>query len=190
MKLKEILAILKTKYPDIDVEADAVFVKNCLKNPIQKPTEKIQIYTDGSCHGNPSEKAGWGVWIPALNKEMYGSANCMSTSNRMELTAMIKALEWVLADSSEMPTRVYIIHTDSEYTYNALTRDIPVWKKKGWKKANRQPVKNLEYMTRLDGLMGDLLSKRIDYTIRWIKAHSTSADNNHADALANKGSSA
>jgi ribonuclease HI len=131
---------------------------------------KIIIYTDGGCRGNPGI-GGWGVFLSFQGKEkkIYGSEK-ETTNNRMELTAAIKALECIKKD---IPI---IIYTDSKYVLEGITKWIFGWKKKNWKK-----VKNIDLWQQLD-----ILNQKFNVDWQWVKGHSGNAGNDIADALANQ----
>jgi ribonuclease HI len=138
--------------------------------------DDIVIYTDGACKGNPGP-GGWGAWLRAgaHEKELWGG-EALTTNNRMELTAVIEALS-----SLKRPSRV-IVHTDSEYVRNGITSWIHGWKARGWKTADRKPVKNIDLWQRLDALRGQ---HQVDW--RWVRGHAGDPGNERADALANRG---
>ena len=126
------------------------------------------IYTDGSCHGNPG-KGGWALYCPETGLENWGSEE-RTTNNRMELTAIIHAME--------VPGVTKII-TDSDYCLKGCTKWIRGWVKKGWKTASGSDVKNDELWKRILELDPDRLE------FQWVKAHDLSEHNNHVDKLAN-----
>lgn len=137
-------------------------------------TKRVEIYTDGACRGNP----GPGGWAATLElgehlRELSG-AEAATTNNRMELTAVIRALE-ALKRSSPL-----IIHTDSEYVRRGITEWIQGWKARGWKTADKKPVKNRDLWERLDEL-----SQQHDIEWRWVKGHSGVPGNERVDQLAN-----
>ncbi len=138
--------------------------------------QRVTIYTDGACKGNPGP-GGWGALLVAgaREKELCGGEP-MTTNNRMELTAVIRALE-ALRRASEVD-----LYTDSQYVKNGIETWIHAWKKNGWKTAERKPVKNVELWEELDAL-------RARHSIRWhwVKGHSDHPGNTRADALANRG---
>ena len=138
--------------------------------------EAIAIYTDGACKGNPGV-GGWGALLVhgGHEKELYGGEPA-TTNNRMELTAVIRALEAV---TRPLPL---VVHTDSQYVQKGITEWLPGWKRKGWKTADGKPVKNLDLWQRLDQLSA---RHRIDW--RWVRGHSGHAGNERADRLANRG---
>jgi ribonuclease HI len=141
---------------------------------IKRP--KVTIYTDGACRGNPGP-GGWGAWLRSADheKELFGGER-LTTNNRMELTAVIEAL------ASLRRTCDVVIYTDSEYVRKGITEWIHNWKQRGWKTADRKPVKNAELWQRLDA-QRDL--HHVEW--RWVRGHSGDPGNEHADALANRG---
>jgi ribonuclease HI len=136
----------------------------------------ITIYTDGACKGNPGP-GGWGVWLQSgvHEKELWGGEP-LTTNNRMELTAVIEAL-----GALKRASRVEL-HTDSEYVRQGITSWIHNWKQRGWKTADRKPVKNIDLWQRLDALTN---AHHIEW--RWVKGHAGDPGNERADALANRG---
>lgn len=137
---------------------------------------KVEIYTDGACRGNPGP-GGWGALLRAGDheKELYGGET-NTTNNRMELTAAIRALE-----ALKRPCEA-VITTDSEYLRKGISEWLPGWKRRGWRTADNKPLKNLELWQRLEQVAAP---HRIEW--RWIKGHAGHADNERADALANRG---
>jgi|TARA_X000000368_G_scaffold116441_1_gene90791 ribonuclease HI len=133
----------------------------------------IEVYTDGSCLGNP----GKGGWAFLVNNEGVISSrsgySIKATNNQMELTAAIKAIEF-LVNHKEMS-----IYTDSNYLKNGITLWVTNWKKNNWKTASKNPVKNKELWERLDQLN---YLKKIKW--KWVKAHDTNKLNNEVDLLA------
>jgi ribonuclease HI len=136
----------------------------------------ITIYTDGACKGNPGP-GGWGAWLKAgsRERELWGGEK-LTTNNRMELTAVIEALA-----ALKRTSRVEL-QTDSEYVRQGITTWIHNWKQRGWKTADKKPVKNIDLWQRLDALAS---AHRIDW--RWVKGHAGDPGNERADALANRG---
>ncbi|WP_305908959.1 ribonuclease HI [Methylomarinum sp. Ch1-1] len=139
-------------------------------------TETVIIYTDGACRGNPGP-GGWGVYLSykGTEKELYGG-EAETTNNRMELMAAIQGLE-----ALKRPCRVKL-NTDSKYVLQGITEWMANWKKRGWKTASKQPVKNVDLWRRLDKA---LLQHEVEWI--WIKGHSGNHGNEKADSLANKG---
>jgi len=139
---------------------------------------KVVIYTDGACKGNPGP-GGWGVWMRygQHERELFGGER-LTTNNRMELMAVIQALT-----ALSRPCDV-TIHTDSEYVRKGITEWIHGWKQRGWKTADKKPVKNQELWQRLEALSQ---LHRVDW--RWVKGHAGDPGNERADALANQGCS-
>ena len=139
-------------------------------------TAPVEIFSDGACKGNPGP-GGWGALLRfgAHEKELCGG-EAHTTNNRMELMAVIQALE---ALKRPVPVRVV---TDSQYLRQGITQLLPRWKRNGWQTANRQPVKNQDLWERLDRALGD---HQIEW--RWVKGHAGHPENERADALANRG---
>ena len=135
----------------------------------------VEIYTDGACRGNPGP-GGWGALLSSgeHEKELSG-AEPQTTNNRMELTAVIRALE-----ALKRPTEARI-YTDSEYVRRGITEWVKNWKARGWKTADRKPVKNQDLWERLDALAA---GHKIDW--RWVKGHSGVPGNERVDRLANQ----
>ncbi|CAN5706796.1 ribonuclease HI [soil metagenome] len=138
--------------------------------------DKINIYTDGACKGNPGI-GGWGALLVSgtKEKELFGGEK-ESTNNRMELMAVIQALG-VLKRPCEI-----VLHTDSQYVLKGITEWIQGWKAKGWKTAARTPVKNVDLWQALDQAR---TTHKIEW--KWVKGHSGHDGNERADQLANRG---
>ena len=136
----------------------------------------IRIYTDGACRGNPGP-GGWGALILKDNEEikLNGGQN-VTTNNQMELTAVIKALNF-FSESNEIE-----IFTDSKYVMDGITDYIKKWKVNGWKTASKKPVKNSDLWKQLDEL-----SAQHSISWNWVKGHSGHRENDIADELANLG---
>jgi ribonuclease HI len=134
------------------------------------------IYTDGACRGNPGP-GGWGALLNwnGKQKELCGGES-PTTNNRMELTAAIRALE-----SLREPCSV-ALHTDSTYVMQGLTSWLPGWKARGWKTADRKPVKNQDLWQQLDAAC-----QRHTIVWTWVKGHAGDPGNEAADRLANQG---
>jgi ribonuclease HI len=139
-------------------------------------TDKVVIYTDGACKGNPGP-GGWGAWVRwgGHEKELFGG-DPLTTNNRMELTAVIEALASL---KRRMPVAIY---TDSEYVKNGMTTWIHGWKTRGWRTADKKPVKNIELWQRLDALVAEH-----EVQWHWVRGHTGDPGNERADALANRG---
>ena len=138
--------------------------------------EKIIIYTDGACKGNPGP-GGWGVLILLENEQIELSGGSKeTTNNQMELTAVIKALNFF-----EKKIKVDL-YTDSKYVMAGITDYIKKWKNNGWQTANKKPVKNMNLWKILDEL-----NNLHDINWNWVKGHSGNPENEKADALANLG---
>lgn len=138
--------------------------------------DKIEIYTDGACKGNPGV-GGWGALLVAgeHEKELFGGER-ETTNNRMELMAVIKSLELL-----KRPCHI-ILHTDSQYVLKGITEWIKGWKAKGWKTAAKTPVKNVDLWQALDQAQS---THRIEWI--WVRGHSGHPGNERADQLANRG---
>jgi ribonuclease HI len=137
----------------------------------------ITIHTDGACSGNPGP-GGWGAILEwnGTKKEIKGG-EADSTNNRMELMAAIQALAALKKDGRQVT-----LITDSVYVRDGITKWIHGWKKRGWKTANKKPVKNVELWQQLDEL-----NQRHTIDWRWVKGHSGDPGNERADELAREG---
>ncbi|HVN46642.1 MAG TPA: ribonuclease HI [Steroidobacteraceae bacterium] len=135
----------------------------------------IEIYTDGACRGNP----GPGGWAALLRKGTHereiSGAEALTTNNRMELTAVIRALE-----ALKRPVQAHV-YTDSEYVRRGLTEWLPAWKARGWRTADRKPVKNQDLWQELEAL-----SARHRLQWHWVPGHAGVPDNERVDRLANE----
>ena len=136
----------------------------------------VEIYTDGACRGNPGP-GGWGAILHygGREKELCGG-EAGTTNNRMELMAAIAALE-----ALREPCTV-TLYTDSTYVRNGITEWMAGWRRRGWKTADRKPVKNRELWQRLDAA-----TERHSIDWRWGRGHDGNPGNERADALANQG---
>jgi ribonuclease HI len=139
------------------------------------PADTVTIYTDGACKGNPGP-GGWGAIISRGDKrrELHGGERD-TTNNRMELTAAIEALK---ALNRPLPVR---LHTDSQYVQKGISEWIHNWKARGWKTADKKPVKNADLWEELDRLNG---IHRVEWV--WVRGHAGDAGNELADTLANR----
>lgn len=136
----------------------------------------VVIYTDGACSGNPGP-GGWGVYMHngSKPKELCGGERD-TTNNRMELMAVIKAME-----SFKSPRRL-TVHADSRYVIDGMTKWIPGWVAKDWRGSDGKVVKNQDLWERLRVLAG-----RHEVTWVWVRGHAGNAGNERADELANRG---
>ncbi len=137
---------------------------------------QVHIYTDGACKGNPGP-GGWGALLRFgdQEKEIFGGET-PTTNNRMELLAVIRALE-SLTRRCEVA-----VHTDSQYVQKGVSEWLPNWKKRGWKTADKKPVKNADLWQTLDAL---LPGHQISW--HWVRGHNGHPENERADQLANRG---
>jgi ribonuclease HI len=136
----------------------------------------IEIFTDGACSGNPGP-GGWGAILRSgdTEKELFGG-ELLTTNNRMEMMAVIEALR---ALKKPVAARV---HTDSQYVQKGISEWIHGWKRRGWKTAAKEPVKNEDLWRELDRLAAAHEIKWI-----WVKGHAGHPENERADALARRG---
>jgi ribonuclease HI len=133
----------------------------------------VEIFTDGACRGNPGP-GGWAAILRAgsYEKELAG-AEALTTNNRMEMTAAIMAFE-----ALKKPSTVHL-YTDSTYLKDGITKWIAGWKRKGWKTADRKPVKNVDLWQRLEAAAAP---HRIEW--HWVRGHDGHVENERADLLA------
>jgi ribonuclease HI len=136
----------------------------------------VEIFSDGACKGNPGV-GGWGALLRMgeNEKELFGG-EANTTNNRMELKAVIKAL-----GELTRPCDV-VVHTDSQYVQKGISEWIHGWKAKGWRTADKKPVKNDDLWKELDKLAA---MHKVDW--RWVRGHSGHPENERADQLANRG---
>ena len=136
----------------------------------------VHIYSDGACKGNPGA-GGWGALLISAGhrKEICGGERD-TTNNRMEMMAVIRALE-----SLKRPSTVHV-HTDSQYVQKGISEWMANWKKRGWRTADGKPVKNQDLWQELDALSR---KHRIEWN--WVRGHAGHPENERADALANQG---
>jgi len=137
---------------------------------------EVVIYTDGACKGNPGV-GGWGALLRfgPHEKELFGG-EAHTTNNRMELLAVIRALEALTRST------VVELYTDSQYVKNGIETWIHAWRRNGWKTSDKKPVKNAD-------LWRELETAAARHTVRWnwVRGHAADVDNERADALANRG---
>jgi len=136
-------------------------------------SDAVEIFTDGACSGNPGP-GGWGAILryKEHEKELSG-AEPYTTNNRMEMMAAIAALE-----ALTRPSRV-VIHTDSQYLHDGITRYLRQWQARGWKTADKKPVKNIDLWQRLEAAL-----QRHSVEWRWVRGHAGHIENERADKLA------
>lgn len=138
--------------------------------------DQVEIWTDGACKGNPGV-GGWGVLMKfgQVEKTLHGG-EMLTTNNRMEMTAVIEALT-----ALKRPCQVKL-NIDSQYVMKGMTEWIHGWKLKGWRTADKKPVKNADLWQKLDEQV-----QRHQITWRWVKGHAGDPGNERADLLANRG---
>ena len=137
---------------------------------------EVEIFTDGACSGNPGP-GGWGAILRVGNREReLSGGDPATTNNRMELTAVIRALA-SLTRGCEVE-----LYTDSQYVKNGIETWIHGWKKNGWKTSDRKTVKNADLWRELDEA-----AKLHTVRWHWVKGHNNHRGNDRADALANRG---
>jgi ribonuclease HI len=136
----------------------------------------VEIFSDGACRGNPGP-GGWGVLLRYRGKEktLHGG-ELNTTNNRMELMGAIVGLE-----SLKRRSRVHLT-TDSQYVCKGVQEWLHDWKRRGWKTADRKPVKNVDLWERLDAALAEH-----DVQLHWVRGHSGHDENERVDALANQG---
>ena len=138
--------------------------------------QRVEIFTDGACKGNPGP-GGWGVVLRfgAHVRELHGGEPA-TTNNRMEMTAVIEGL-------SALTRRCIVeLSTDSQYVQKGISVWIHDWKRRGWRTADKKPVKNVDLWQRLDALAAQ---HEIEW--KWVKGHTGHPENERADELANLG---
>jgi len=136
---------------------------------------RVELYTDGACSGNPGP-GGWAYILrhPATGKERETSGGeSPTTNNRMELTAVIRGLEALTRRS------VVDLYSDSQYVLHGLKEWMASWKRRGWKTADKKPVKNQDLWMRLDELL-----REHEVRFHWVRGHSEHPENERCDALA------
>ena len=138
--------------------------------------KRVQAFTDGACSGNPGP-GGWGVVLRygGHERELFGG-EADTTNNRMELMAAIRALE-----ALTRPVRI-LLTTDSRYVMQGITQWLPGWKARGWRTADKKPVKNVDLWQRLEAAM---TPHEVEWD--WVRGHAGHPENERADALARTG---
>ena len=139
-------------------------------------SDQVELYTDGACKGNPGV-GGWGALLvfQGVEKELWGG-EAVTTNNRMELMGAIRGLAEL-----KRPCNVRLV-TDSQYVMKGIQEWMPNWKKRGWKTAAKEPVKNADLWQQLDEQVN-----RHNVTWQWVRGHIGHPGNERADQLANRG---
>jgi ribonuclease HI len=147
-----------------------------MNDKVSETSAWIEIYADGACKGNPGP-GGWGAWLSydGREKELFGG-DPSTTNNRMELTAVIRALE-----ALKRPCKAKV-YTDSIYVQKGITEWIHGWKLRNWRTSDKKPVKNDDLWRELDQL-----AQQHQIEWHWVKGHAGHAGNERADQLANRG---
>jgi ribonuclease HI len=142
-----------------------------------------EIYTDGACSGNPGP-GGWGTLIEFADGQVHelGGRDKATTNNRMEMQAAIAALEFL--QKGDVASGPIILHTDSEYLKNGITKWIKGWKRKGWKTSAGKPVLNQDLWEQLDVLTDALSSQKLSIDWRYVRGHAGNPGNERCDAIA------
>jgi ribonuclease HI len=145
------------------------------KRAVRRSAQVVEIHTDGACRGNPGP-GGWAALLAAgrTERELAG-AELATTNNRMELTAVIRALE-----ALKRPVRARI-YTDSQYVRTGITEWLATWKARDWRTTDRKPVKNRDLWEQLDAL-----AARHDIEWHWVPGHAGVPGNERVDELANR----
>lgn len=138
--------------------------------------QKIDIYTDGGCHGNPGPGAWAYVIVSEAEREEASGGDRHTTNNKMELEAVIQALR-VVAERTRAP-RAVTVHTDSQYVKNGITSWIATWMRNGWMTSAKKPVKNQDRWIRLHEL-----TRLVEPRWEWVRGHSGNELNEVCDAL-------
>ncbi|MBE9062085.1 ribonuclease HI [cf. Phormidesmis sp. LEGE 11477] len=152
--------------------------------PTAQATAQVkEIYTDGACSGNPGP-GGWGTLIEFADGQVQelGGRDTKTTNNRMEMQAAIAALEFL--SSASIESSAVILHTDSEYLKNGITKWIKGWKRKGWKTSSGKPVLNKDLWQQLDQLSQTLSTEQIDIDWRYVRGHTGNPGNERCDEIA------
>ena len=138
--------------------------------------QKIEMFTDGACRGNPGP-GGWGVMLRfnSTEKELFGG-EAQTTNNRMELMAAIRGMEALTKPCS------VVLTTDSQYVMKGITEWMENWKRRGWKTAAKKPVKNVDLWQRLSSAL-----EKHEVEWQWVRGHTGHPENERADELANRG---
>ncbi len=138
--------------------------------------QKIEMFTDGACRGNPGP-GGWGVMLRfnCTEKELFGG-EAQTTNNRMELMAAIRGMEALTKPCS------VVLTTDSQYVMKGITEWMENWKRRGWKTAAKKPVKNVDLWQRLSSAL-----EKHEVEWQWVRGHTGHPENERADELANRG---
>ena len=143
---------------------------------VPQTDQTVEIWTDGACKGNPGP-GGWGVLLKfgQVEKTLHGGES-QTTNNRMEMMAVIEALRIL-----KRPCQV-VLHVDSQYVMKGMTEWIHGWKMRGWRTADKKPVKNADLWQLMDEQV-----QRHQIEWRWVKGHNGDPGNERADLLANRG---
>lgn len=146
------------------------------ENNRMKKEDVVEIWTDGACKGNPG-LGGWGVLLKSgVHEKTLSGGEPDTTNNRMEMMAVIQALR-----ALKRPCQVRL-HTDSQYVHRGMTEWLPGWQARGWRTADKKPVKNADLWQELL-----LLAAQHEIDWKWVRGHDGDPGNERADVLANQG---
>ncbi len=154
-----------------------------MPNAQVKAAQVKEIYTDGACSGNPGP-GGWGTLVEFADGQVQelGGRDTKTTNNRMEMQAAIAALEFLA--EADIDRGAVILHTDSEYLKNGITKWIKGWKRKGWKTSSGKPVLNQDLWQQLDQLSQTLSVEQISVDWRYVRGHAGNPGNERCDEIA------
>lgn len=159
-------------------------------NPTAAPASapcRAECWTDGACSGNPGP-GGWSVLLRANGQEReFFGGEADSTNNIMELFAVLFCLETFGKSKSMTSGSSLVIRTDSQYVQKGATEWLAGWIKKGWKTADKKPVKNQALWQRFDAARNALIARGVSVDIQWVRGHNGDEGNERADRLANRG---
>lgn len=171
----------KSRVPKEDAPApEESLVEHSTATPVGSSLPLLSVFIDGACSGNPGV-GGWGVFAEEMDMKLSGGSAETTTNNRMELTAAIEAMKWIIEYDAHT-THDVTMYTDSEYVQKGITSWIIGWRQKQWRASTGKSVLNQDLWKELDGLAEK--AKQVKW--QWVKAHGENKGNNIADGLAKK----